>query len=1096
MTVNTSTHRSPFQPRLEVLEDRWLPAPLLTWTGAATDSSGNSITLWSDSHNWKDQNGFNTVPLGGEILVFDSTSNPNNRAMFNDLLGPGGAAKTFSSITISADGYVFDGKAVNSDVSVNEPAGGKALLGVTLTGPHNLIKDGAGELVVIPTNFYTGPTRLLGGTLTVVSDGSLGLGTLDFRNGTIQAGGFNTRTVSNPLVLGSTVTFGGSRILLFTGPATLNGPSTLTITNTGLTEFQGAITEAPGSMAGLFVTGSGQVKFDQSNTLDYFSTGGTVVITVAMGGATGTGRLNLFGGTLQAATNAVFLNSNVLLQDTVQFAGAGNMTFGGAITLFASSPNTAVSVIVSGTGLVTFSGGISGSFGLDLIGSGAVQLTNGTNAYTGNTQVDNGTLIVSNSNVLGSGGLVLNGGSLRVNGNGVVLGNGVSLLRDTTLLGPGDLTLTGDIGLRQGPTRLTVADGTTLTLAGILRQLIIHPMPLLKDGPGTLVLTNPNNSFGGGVTVVAGTLGVNATGALGSGPLYFLSGAHLMTNNRTGISISNNVSALNYLTLDGAGPFSFTTGTFSLVNVTVFTVNTPTLINHAIDDGGYHFSLIKLGTSTLRLNGDNIYSNATIINQGVVEVNGSQPGNAVMVNEMGTLAGGGRFGSLTVTSGGMVNPGTATTASILTASNNVTLNAGSTFHVDLNGTAGIGGTGYDQLNITAGTVTLGNATLDVAIHFTSLPGDRFTILRNQANLPVVGTFNNLPEGAILTVNGTSFRISYHGGEGHDVTLTNARSMPELFVIGLDNQVYAQKLDSNGSSSSGYVLASPGQVKALVTAHDPSNLPEGFVLGMDNQVYALHVNASGNAVSGYFPVAPGQVKSFSVGYDATARPEVFAIGLDNQVYAAKMDANGNPSAGYILAVARPVQSLAVGHDASNRPEVFAIGLDSQVYEQKLDQGGNPSGTSFLTTPGQVKALVVGQLGNAGPELFVIGLDNQVYAQTFDGLGSSTSGYFLGKPGPAQSITLSNSFLPQLFALRPDGQVYEEQFSANGQATVGFGLVAPGAVKAFTIGSYGSFEEGFAIGLDNQVYALKLDANGYPQGGYHLTRPGQVKAVSTS
>ncbi|MEO6872152.1 MAG: hypothetical protein ABI233_08030 [Chthoniobacterales bacterium] len=45
------------------------------------------------------------------------------------------------------------------------------------------------------------------------------------------------------------------------------------------------------------------------------------------------------------------------------------------------------------------------------------------------------------------------------------------------------------------------------------------------------------------------------------------------------------------------------------------------------------------------------------------------------------------------------------------------------------------------------------------------------LLSNNSAQPNNGTFRNLPDGAIVNVNGTNFQASYHGGDGNDLTLT-------------------------------------------------------------------------------------------------------------------------------------------------------------------------------------------------------------------------------------------------------------------------------------------------------------------------------------
>jgi hypothetical protein len=147
--------------------------------------------------------------------------------------------------------------------------------------------------------------------------------------------------------------------------------------------------------------------------------------------------------------------------------------------------------------------------------------------------------------------------------------------------------------------------------------------------------------------------------------------------------------------------------------------------------------------------------------------------------------------------------------------------------------------------------------------------------------------------------------------------------PELFVIGLDDQVYGHHFNNSGDSDHlGYFLAffKPGnpqgtlyQVKSITTAHDGSNNPELFAIGLDNQVYAERYDASGNPdPTGYFTAALGQIKAIDVAFDANNDPELFAIGLDNQVYYATFDAFGRPTAPYNLMAQGQVLALRTTH----------------------------------------------------------------------------------------------------------------------------------------------------------------------------------------
>jgi Tol biopolymer transport system component len=320
-----------------------------------------------------------------------------------------------------------------------------------------------------------------------------------------------------------------------------------------------------------------------------------------------------------------------------------------------------------------------------------------------------------------------------------------------------------------------------------------------------------------------------------------------------------------------------------------------------------------------------------------------------------------------------------------------------------------------------------------------------------------------------------------------------------FVLGLDQQVYAQLFDANGNPSSGYFLASAGQVQTLEVGQDGSGRPEVFALGFDNQVYVLKLDASGHAVGPYLLAHTGEVRSFSVSSDAAGNPELFVLGFDSQVYALKLDATGSPVGGYVLTHAGQVKSFTVGHDASNHPELFALGTDNQIYAQKFDANGSSVSGYFLTSPGRVQSLIVGSDGSGRPELFVLGLDNQVYAQKLDASGSSASAYFLLGPGAVKALAVGNGpgGLPEVFVIGLDNQVYGKKLDAGGNPVSAYFLTRPGAVKALAVGHDSLHDsELFVIGLDDQVYGQKFDSNGSSASNYFFAQPGRVKSLDVT
>ena len=78
-----------------------------------------------------------------------------------------------------------------------------------------------------------------------------------------------------------------------------------------------------------------------------------------------------------------------------------------------------------------------------------------------------------------------------------------------------------------------------------------------------------------------------------------------------------------------------------------------------------------------------------------------------------------------------------------------------------------------------GKVTALGVTISSNVPFTFVdigtgtltPGTVFTVINNTSANPIAGTFIDLPDGFTFTSNGTTFKVSYEGGDGNDLTLT-------------------------------------------------------------------------------------------------------------------------------------------------------------------------------------------------------------------------------------------------------------------------------------------------------------------------------------
>jgi hypothetical protein len=230
---------------------------------------------------------------------------------------------------------------------------------------------------------------------------------------------------------------------------------------------------------------------------------------------------------------------------------------------------------------------------------------------------------------------------------------------------------------------------------------------------------------------------------------------------------------------------------------------------------------------------------------------------------------------------------------------------------------------------------------------------------------------------------------------------------EYFVLGLDNQVYAHKFtDAGDPDASGYALAAYGRVNTFrvgVSQSSGAVVPEVFAVGLDNQVYYDQVTNIGETVANYHLAAAGYVRpdraiEFGAAQPASGLvPELFVTGTDSRVYVVKFSSTGLPLGPYALAAAGQVKDFSVGPMSNDtvHPELFAIGLDDQVYGLKTTAAGDPTGGYFLTAPGQVLGITasyVQKQGNEYSELFAIGLDSQVYVQFFDVNGNPLGYYY--------------------------------------------------------------------------------------------------------
>jgi fibronectin-binding autotransporter adhesin len=283
----------------------------------------------------------------------------------------------------------------------------------------------------------------------------------------------------------------------------------------------------------------------------------------------------------------------------------------------------------------------------------------------------------------------------------------------------------------------------------------------------SLEFPSPGNSNG-----IAINLGSNVT----VGDITFDGAGYSITGAST-VTVDGNVNA----NADGNG---FNSALVLAHDTTVTVAASDTLqALGGISDGGHGFGITKQGAGTLRYQGSTTYTGATVVAGGDLELLTSIASH-ITVSSSGTLNGESGQADGITGNGGTVLLQIQGVSDSLTSAGNVALGAGSTLAETYDGSAG-------ELVVTgnSSTINVTGSTLDLQMLGSATPavGDVLTVISNQTQNPITGTFNGLPQGGTFHSDGFAYQISYTGGSGHDVTLT-VQSVPAIWTS-LSNYIY-------------------------------------------------------------------------------------------------------------------------------------------------------------------------------------------------------------------------------------------------------------------------------------------------------------------
>ncbi len=383
------------------------------------------------------------------------------------------------------------------------------------SGNGSLFKAGAGMLVLNAANTFTGSTSISAGTLAASGGNAIP----DSSRVDISAGGTLQILASETIAKLS----GAGNADIATGTLTVGG-------NGESSTFSGVVS---GSGA-LVKTGVGTLTLSGPNTFSGGTTISTGTISIPNLAALGSGALRIDGALAYTGPTAT---------------DGRSLEFGGTTALISSNTGS----------VLTLTGSATGTGGLRYNGSGTLELTNVTNSFSGDVRISGGVLSttyladIGLNSALGLGtNIFLSGGTLKYTGV--------------------DSSSNRQLVCEAASSTIDIASGVALTLSRAQGT-----GGLSKIGAGTLIQTDPANSFTGNVSIsggklVTGTLqnsGVNS--ALGRGSSVTLSngaelamaaGAGGTTNKQISVSFSGGVFSTEGgdATLNGA-----ITGTGTLI---------------------------------------------------------------------------------------------------------------------------------------------------------------------------------------------------------------------------------------------------------------------------------------------------------------------------------------------------------------------------------------------------------------------------------------------------------------------------------------------------------------------------------------------------